>query len=784
MNIPSFALTLFLCLGAVAGRAQYADPGVPVARDFVVTQDMANHDPNVFHTIIEAIKAADQFRKQSGQGARVSIEPGLYREKIVLWPDKAGVTAPLVIEGKTPDGVVVTGSDAWNDGWDKRNQLYVHAWPYHCGLAPYPNGWEPYVNLKDIVRRREMIFVGGKNLRQVASPSEIKEGTFYVSEDKGLVQMWPPAGLTPANGVEVGVRSGIFMVPGRKNLVMRNLTFCHDTSPVQGGAVSVVNCSNVLIEYCHFDWNNWSGFGLYRCDNTTVRNTVANCNGGAGFGVSVSMNLDYEDSETSYNNWRGAAGGFTGWAVAGTKMCCIHGGLIRNHRAIGNQTRAFWFDSDTYNVTVENAFWEKNLTNGIFFECDAGPITLKDSVIAFNGQAGVQSTTSENITMENNLIVGNQTQIFLIGVEHRVDTNFETHANATLTMKNWTLRGNVIAGISPGQTLIDSMGWDRFLSTFHSSRNLWYNPVNKDCFRLAQMPLDFSAWQIVTGQDLDSKFMDPELKIAADGGTEVSPKSPWNQRGDWKPITVAAVGMEALKQSKIEETRRILADAYPLAQKTGPDSWTQVDLQPFVNRGFTGTNGWIGAGYPLATLSAGDHTYHGVPFHVVDEKQNGGLAAIAMKSAKMVLSNSKPLPEEVTIPVECKAQALYFLHGAAWTAESEPFADYAIVYEDGTTATVPLIPLGNPKDFDVMQKLENTATIQDWFGTGPEFSNTAARQVPLLREDDPLKSSHYLYTLEWANPKPRVPIKEVKITSDPAKGETLFVVALTVLKAP
>jgi len=138
----------------------------------------------------------------------------------------------------------------------------------------------------------------------------------------------------------------------------------------------------------------------------------------------------------------------------------------------------------------------------------------------------------------------------------------------------------------------------------------------------------------------------------------------------------------------------------------------------------------------------------------------------------------------VTVPIGAKTQAIYFLHGSSWISKSEPFANYTIVYEDGTTAVVPVVPVGNPTDFDIMQQLESTATIQDWFPIVPQFSNAKARQVPLLGKDDPLQSNSYLYTLEWANPKPGVPVKEVKITSDPAKEGTLLVVALTVLKAP
>jgi len=173
--------------------------------------------------------------------------------------------------------------------------------------------------------------------------------------------------------VEAAVRSGLFRVMGRKNMVLRGFVFMHDTTPVDGGAASFINSSNILVEDCQFVWNNWGGFGFGVCEKVTYRRNVANYNGDVGMTGWKLKNVLCEDNETSYNNWRGAQGNYKGCSAAGMKNLCIHKAIYRNHRSVGNQTRGFWFDCDCENIVVDHAFWCGNETDGIFFENDRVP---------------------------------------------------------------------------------------------------------------------------------------------------------------------------------------------------------------------------------------------------------------------------------------------------------------------------------------------------------------------------------------------------------------------------
>jgi hypothetical protein len=133
------------------------------------------------------------------------------------------------------------------------------------------------------------------------------------------------------------------------------------------------------------NWNSFSGFsiggGLSKY--IMLRNVRANHNG-YGNGSAQGSYLRLENIETSYNNWRGDWGGFYGWDVAGIKMLDTHHAVIKGYRSVGNKCAGFWLDWNNSDIQIDNAFWAHNKGSGVFFEISQGPITMRDSVIAFN----------------------------------------------------------------------------------------------------------------------------------------------------------------------------------------------------------------------------------------------------------------------------------------------------------------------------------------------------------------------------------------------------------------
>lgn len=116
-----------------------------------------------------------------------------------------------------------------------------------------------------------------------------------------------------------------------------------------------------------------------------------------------------EDSETSFNNWRGAALGATGWASCGFKLSGLHRVHMRNHTANFNHASGGWFDDHITHVLVENFTAVNNFRSGISLEAIDGPLVVKNSLLMGNS-TGLNLFDSVGISMENNRVLNNETR--------------------------------------------------------------------------------------------------------------------------------------------------------------------------------------------------------------------------------------------------------------------------------------------------------------------------------------------------------------------------------------
>jgi hypothetical protein len=381
-----------------------------------------------------------------------------------------------------------------------------------------------------IVLRREMVFVNGTPLTQVISSDEMIEGTFYVDDGGGQISVWPPTGTNMSTAtVEVAVRPGVFTLAGATNFVFRGLTFEHAATCPQGGnALTINNSTGVLVDTDNFLWNNDAGLGFYEANNVVVQNSVANHNGAEGFSAAQGKNYNYNNNETSYNNWRGAMAAFYGWSYAGTKILLMHTADFNGFKTYYNQTGGIWFDTDNENITLENLASSNNLQYGMFLEASEGPITITDSQFCNNhdNEDPVNSTgtlsggNAEYVTVSGSLFYNNAIphsggEIKIGGTSAgRSFTNWETGEPMTVQSQNWTLSNNTVVGVGSTEELfysyLNGSVWNPlFTSTFASNNNTWWNASNANVFTTSAGTFNFAKWQSVMGRDADSTFSNP-----------------------------------------------------------------------------------------------------------------------------------------------------------------------------------------------------------------------------------------------------------------------------------
>lgn len=249
------------------------------------------------------------------------------------------------------------------------------------------------------------------------------------------------------------------------------------------------------------------------------------------------------------------------------------------------------------------------------------------------------------------------------------------------------------------------------------------------------------------------------------------------------PARPAAVAPDAMR--RIEASLR---NAYPLAARASLSErprFSPVDLSPYVNRPLNFRRGWLGD-LPLKQFPPGRREIHGVPFDIIGGLRRGKCGAIVFRSASNNVGNARKLPGRLVIPIGCKVRAVYVLHGCGYAKFLQPFARYSFHGPKSRLADIPLVSLGQPPAGFSLESLPPGSAmpnIQDWWTDYPHMDFPSAHMA-LVRETNASGIPHNvcLYTLEWLNPSPEIPVTQLEVTADSDLATSLGILAVTVLK--
>ncbi|MEM1169041.1 MAG: right-handed parallel beta-helix repeat-containing protein [Cyanobacteria bacterium P01_H01_bin.35] len=485
----------------------------------------SDNNPGTELLPVKTLKGAAQIVSKNIRkniGTKVILYPGTYRESIRIISNQQE-NAPIIFEAKEASSVIISGSDIWEDWqqYEQNKNIYTHSWRYDWGVADNP--WPEKIEVPEIVRRKEIIFINGKLLRQRLSLRELTPGSFYVSEEQDKVFIYPePETNLETSKIEVGTRHRLIFTKGVNNLVLRGLKFYH-SNDYRREAVLILSGKNILVENCEFLWNNSDALTIAISENVIVRKVIANHNGTRGVAGNRLKNAYYQDVESSYNNWRGDWGSFYWWDP-GQKFLFTRNLTFHRYKAVGNMAAGLWLDTDNSNVWIDEAEICDNFHTGLYIEA-SHHILVSNSKICHNRanpesnyhHPGILGSTSSHVTLENNVICGNdRSQIKVQVVKHygaRVIPNWETGEEYPLTSQNWVLRNNIIVGEKADQMLIFFQpNTEDFADNLFSEGNIWYNPENNQVFQIGvrnRDKKDFQKWQELTGQEQKSVFASP-----------------------------------------------------------------------------------------------------------------------------------------------------------------------------------------------------------------------------------------------------------------------------------
>ena len=178
-----------------------------------------------------------------------------------------------------------------------------------------------------------------------------------------------------------------------------------------------------------------------------------------------------------------------------------------------------------------------------------------------------------------------------------------------------------------------------------------------------------------------------------------------------------------------------------------PGNLRPLDIAAVCNTGFAdetagdGKGGWTDQGKnDMRNLPPGELDCRGVTFRVVDPKANDGKSCIVLRG-----KGRETFPEAACLPVNRKCDTLYFLHCCAWGRKGAPVAEYELVYDDGSSVTVPL---------------RKGREMSDWWG-GKDTPESALAWQGANAESDAIG----LAVFPFANPKPDRALREIRFSS-------------------
>ena len=191
---------------------------------------------------------------------------------------------------------------------------------------------------------------------------------------------------------------------------------------------------------------------------------------------------------------------------------------------------------------------------------------------------------------------------------------------------------------------------------------------------------------------------------------------------------------------------------------TSSPAFVHLDVAAAGNRGLVdeteddGKGGWTDQGHnDLRMFRPGLHSFLGLPFRAGDR------AVVLQGRERPKFPQTSP-----AIAVGGKAQRIYFLHTAAWSAKwREPVAQYRIRYADGQQATVPVL---------------YGVDVNDWWGAAAPLDARVAWR------GDNGQAQVGLYLMRWINPRPDAQVDSLIVQST-GSGAVPILLAATAIAA-
>lgn len=375
--------------------------------------------------------------KSAPGGATIVFRGGTYRTT------KASIKKKLTLQPYPHEKVWLKGSVVVT-GWVSEGGIWrKDSWKYSFPDNVSNKNIDPKYPL---AAYRDMVYINGVSLKQVASIPEVVPGTFYVdSTNKRLYIGDNPEGKT----VEATAESDAFAIQKVNSsdpagTVLRGLGFAHYADQ----AISI-DATRVTLEQNTFVWNGVQGVRLRIksggktgkkgiASDVIIRGNTFSYNGQNGLGGGGAQRMLLEGNTISYNNVERYA---KQWSAAGVKLIRTDGLIWRNNIVANNFATGMWIDVSSSNATVINNTVRQNEGTGIFFEL-SHKATITCNVVEQNN-VGIMIADSSNAQVYNNKLSNNKKPTVVKDSKRKNTNNGEIAQGITWISRNNVVKDNI-----------------------------------------------------------------------------------------------------------------------------------------------------------------------------------------------------------------------------------------------------------------------------------------------------------------------------------------------------
>jgi parallel beta-helix repeat protein len=353
--------------------------------------------------------------------------------------------------------VVVTDWVADGDIWRKND------WTYSFPNNVSSQYIDPYYPLAGY---RDMVYINGRPLRQVASKDKVVPGKIYVDSDKKSYyvpgtffidsdnkQLYigdNPAGKTvEATALARAFRIVINDSADPSHTVVRGLGFAHYAEhAIRVGA------PHVTLENNTFVWNGVNGVELMPQVGSTidvstdavVGGNTFSYNGRHGLSGGRAHRMLLEDNTISYNNVERFA---KTWDAAGVKFVTTDWLIWRRNLVEHNYSHGLWVDISSTNATIVNNISRHNQGIGIMFEISHKAIIASNLV--HDNAIGIIVYNASSARLYNNTLVNNYTNLAVTDTTRNNTNTKEIAQGITWIVRGTVVKNNILSNTTGGQ---------------------------------------------------------------------------------------------------------------------------------------------------------------------------------------------------------------------------------------------------------------------------------------------------------------------------------------------